>query len=82
MDCTALALSLSSLFFLTLYLLFLLMRRAAVLQTEDDGAEKMVPAANVILITLFALAVVIYGDTLQMSSRSLLYFLSGLQRIK
>lgn len=30
----------------------------------------MVPAANVILITLFALEVVIYGNTLQMSSRS------------
>lgn len=30
----------------------------------------MVPAANVILITLFALVVVIYDDILQMSSRS------------
>lgn len=50
------------------------MSRAAILQTEDDRAEKIVPAANVILITLFALAVVIYGDTLQMSSRSLVSF--------
>lgn len=40
-------------------------------QTRDDRAEKMVRAANVVLITLFALAVVIYGRTLQMSSRSL-----------
>lgn len=58
------------------------MPRAANLQTEDDRAEKMVAAANVILITLFALAVVIYGDTLQMSSRSLLYFFSQFAKYK
>lgn len=41
---------------------------AAVL--KDVDREWQGPAANVVLITLFALAVVIYGDTLQMSSRS------------
>lgn len=46
------------------------------MQSRDDRAEKMVLAANVILITLFELTVVIYGDTLQMSSRSLLDFFS------
>lgn len=46
------------------------------MQTRDDRPEKMVPAANVILITLFALSVMINGDTLQMSSRSLFDFFS------
>lgn len=77
----ALSLSRSSLFFLPLYLLLLLQElQFSKTQTGDDRAEKRVPAANVILITLFALAVVIYGDTLWMSSRSLFEIFSQLSR--
>lgn len=62
-------------FFRAIYLLFLLMPGAAVLKDADQGWQGW-KDGNVVLITLFALVVVIYGDTLQMSSRSLFDFFS------